>query len=437
MAASSERKVHVGLLLALVASAALIFFPCAPSSERSGEGPLTVERGRTDRQEQFSDHLSAPPPTPKQFGGAAPPVIDSITLEKNEVCEGEENLVQVRAHTTDGSDAFLHYVVGGDRGPSVPVRTYLLPDGKPLHQTATVFSRDGASTTADIPTYHVKECRSAPIVVLACKARANVIDQLDFEAKIIEPATSIHPFRPVHYAWDFGDGAATSTAQSFVSHSYARRTQTGMYSNYLVTVRVFAESGDDAVGRSSIELLNLAYQDMEKFGIVSIVGQGTPRFPSLSPDGVVRQRFEIWQYYSEAVKIERIRLLLLDDEGKRYDEAEGDLSILSSAEIAAGESISAELSFDTSRYPRVLALVYRLEGHTVDGRRAFGEITVMKPPPKPTRENSVLVSSPEKVQRIRMALEILGRDTVSQEDLWQLEREGKLPPEVERRGRTK
>jgi hypothetical protein len=47
----------------------------------------------------------------------APPIIDEIRVEKPEVCEGEENLVTVRAHTPDGNDAFLHYQIGTHPGP--------------------------------------------------------------------------------------------------------------------------------------------------------------------------------------------------------------------------------------------------------------------------------------------------------------------------------
>src|SRR5690349_10967458 len=56
---------------------------------------------------------SAPPPRAARRDGApaprpaAPPVFDSVQVEKEEVCQGEENLVTVRAHTTDGNDAYL------------------------------------------------------------------------------------------------------------------------------------------------------------------------------------------------------------------------------------------------------------------------------------------------------------------------------------------
>jgi hypothetical protein len=186
------------------------------------------------------------------------------------------------------------------------------------------------------------------------------------------------------------------------------------------------------VGRAAIEFLNLAHHDLEKFGTISLVAQRTPRYPAPAADGVVLQKFEIWHHYREPVEIERIHVLRLDLAGNRHDEADLDPGVLDRREIGVGDSVHAELSFDTNRYPETLALVYRFEGTSADGKRAAGEFSVMKPPPKPTRENSVLVSDPERLRKIKMALSILGKDTVSQEEMWQLEREGKLPREGQR-----
>src|SRR6266404_1842349 len=62
----------------------------------------------------------AAPLTPARPPAVAPPVFDLVSVEKDEVCEGEENLVAVHAHTTDGNDAFLHYTVAGEAGGQVP-----------------------------------------------------------------------------------------------------------------------------------------------------------------------------------------------------------------------------------------------------------------------------------------------------------------------------
>jgi hypothetical protein len=67
-----------------------------------------------------------------------------------------------------------------------------------------------------------------------------------------------------------------------------------------------------------------------------------------------------------------------------------------------------------------------VQGVTADGMRARGEIAILKPPPALTRENSIPIDDPALADRIRRAMEILRQPTVSQEDLFRLEREGKL-----------
>jgi len=308
------------------------------------------------------------------------------------------------------------------RGPA-----YLLPDGNPTHQTITVFTRDGISTTTDVPRYRVKDCRPERTLLISYSAKANTVDELDFTAQLIESKAGEKSFRPARYVWDFGDDVTRTTTEHFISHSYARRKQLGMYSQYLVQVEAQSQSGGSVLGRLSVEFLNLAYQDLEKFGVVSLVAQGSPRFPLLANDGVVRQKFDIWHYYREPVEIHRISLLGLDTEGRRFTSGgELDLALLSQTEIGVGETIEVELSFDTTKHSDTLALIYKFEGTSADGKPAVGEVSVMKPPPKPTRQNSMPVHDPALTSKIQKALKLLGRDTVSQEDLWQLEREGKL-----------
>jgi len=154
---------------------------------------------------------------------------------------------------------------------------------------------------------------------------------------------------------------------------------------------------------------------------------GYSTLPFVVERGVVRQRFKIWHYYNQPVEIQRIALLRLDMQGVRHDDGKhANIALLSQTEIPVGESIDVDLSFDTQRYSDALALVYKFEGTSADGKPAMGEVPVMKPPPKPTRENSTPVRDPAVAAKIKKALRILGRDTVSQEDIWQLEREGKL-----------
>jgi hypothetical protein len=56
----------------------------------------------------------------------------------------------------------------------------------------------------------------------------------------------------------------------------------------------------------------------------------------------------------------------------------------------------------------------------------MGSFSVMRPPPRPTADNSQPVTRPELKAKILAAREILGRDVVTDDDLWRLEREGRF-----------
>ncbi|HYW87021.1 MAG TPA: hypothetical protein VFB50_04580, partial [Chloroflexota bacterium] len=65
------------------------------------------------------------PSTPPALAGPAPeaPIIDAVLVEKPSVCEDEENLITVKAHTREGrDDAYLHYFIGYGTGQSFPLQ---------------------------------------------------------------------------------------------------------------------------------------------------------------------------------------------------------------------------------------------------------------------------------------------------------------------------
>src|SRR5712664_1123156 len=158
MTAPKERKLvfiagfAAGLLLLLVLVLTLWPRPNTPQSDVGSDRPLN--RLSVNRPPPRTVRPTAPqPPAPIEPGKPLPPVIDEIVLEKEEVCEGEENLVTVRAHTLDGADPLLHYVIGSERGMSVPLKTYLDSYGQPLHQYITVFGNRNVSTRVEVPSY--------------------------------------------------------------------------------------------------------------------------------------------------------------------------------------------------------------------------------------------------------------------------------------------
>jgi len=391
----------------------------------AGDTQLLIQPAHRARPKTTA--IAQPSAPPSRLNEPLPPVIDEVTVEKEEVCEGEENLITVKAHAQDDSAPLLHVVIGSQKGNSVPVRTWLDPNtGAPMGNRISVFGRASALTSIDVPPYRVKRCRPERVVTVGVRALANRVDDFELTATFVDNAPK-RPFRPVRYLWDFGDGDGATTETPRTTHRYHRPIQNTLYSSYLIQVEVLGESGESVLGRTSFDRYNLGYEHLIKFGLVALFAEGHPRFPVLSEDGVVRQKFEIWHTYEQSVEIQKISLVLHDSEGRRTETSDQmDITFLDETEIQPGKSIDGEFKFEPAKYPGVLALVFRLEGTSADGKKAIGEFSIMKPPPKPTRENSRPVTDPRVVAKIQKAIQILGQETVTEEDIWRLERQGKL-----------
>src|SRR6266542_4443880 len=131
---------------------------------RPAKEPLAVEPTALHRETGSEARLVPGAPlvpdalrTPK----GDPPIIDEISVEKSVVCEGEENLVTVRAHAPDPrDDGYLRYVVAGQPGSQVPIRSYRNTSGLPRPpQTIQVIGRSDATTTEKVPDFTVRDCK--------------------------------------------------------------------------------------------------------------------------------------------------------------------------------------------------------------------------------------------------------------------------------------
>jgi hypothetical protein len=362
-------------------------------------------------------------------------VIDEIILEKQEVCEGEENLVTVKAHTTDGTDPYLHFTVGGQTGQRVPLRTWLPDDDadQPKVQVK-VFGRGNVVTIADLPPFLVKSCRPARMVNVEARVRANTWGEYELEARLREvppldpEARPPPPFKPTSYEWSFGDGQQATTATPYATHSYEGRAQDRLYSHFLVQVTVRGEGGETVTGRTSLQLLNPAYEDFATKGVVSLMVQLTPRFPELGQDGVVRQRVRLFHHRDRPVFIHTAAVFRhrMNATQPPPPQAVDPFSLLGGTQIPPGFGVELEARLDTQKEPDVFSLEHYLEGKDSEGNPVRGAFSVMRPPPKPTKESHMPVVDPLLKKKILAARRILGRDTVTDEDLWRLEREGKF-----------
>ena len=296
----SRRRVAVLLLCALASVVVLVFVMTGTATSRrpSRHPPhdpldsLALVEART-----AADPGAPPKPSPGpgqtagKPAGDPPPVIDSISVEKPSVCNGEENLVTVRAHTTNRTDANLHYVIDGQPGQSVPVTLWRSDDGPGKH-VISVFGRGNVMTTVPMPEYEVRDCVLPRVAVVTKGVRANTWAEYDFHVSIATPRTwnrskagSWKPFEPASYLWSFGDGESVATTAPTAQHSYEGRAQDTYYSYFLVSVEVHGKDGDVVEGRTSLALVNPAFEALQAKGVVALFISLQPRFPEVGPDG--------------------------------------------------------------------------------------------------------------------------------------------------------
>jgi hypothetical protein len=361
------------------------------------------------------------------------PVIDSITLEKDEVCEGEENLVTVRAHTPDDKDAFLHYQIGSVRGSPAALRSYLDDRGRPTRQRVTVFGRNNVASSADLPPFRVKRCAPALAVVVEHRLLPNTAAEFEFDARLVSTgsrgtdAAAAPPFRPRRFAWSFGDGTHEDSLEPHRTHSFAARAQDTLYSHFLVTVKVLGEDGRELEGRHAIELLNPAFEAFAYKGTVLLFADLEPRFPVLGANGVVNQGVRLWHTRPDVIAISKVTVTTRRADGQRSPPSFPPVrSVLSASVVPPGTGLQLHAVLDTRSEPDALSRDYYLEGQTAEGHPVRGAFSVMKPPALPTKERHEPISDPLLLAKVKMAREVLHKEYVTDDDLGKLERAGQF-----------
>lgn len=408
---------------------------------RSGPAPESASGAAPAPPAQSSALAApAPPPPDPETAAAAPalpqgtapaaPIIDEITVEKKEVCQGEENLVTVRAHTADGTDAHLHYLIAGSTGAAVPVRRMAAESGSAPQPLVTVFGKDNAATDTPLPRYKINDCQVPRYVVIVPRLRPNANEEYELQARIMEfgsRAAGTPPFEPLRYRWDYGDGTTEVTTAPYAVHSYAERAQKTLYSNFLVSVEIEGRSTERLRGRHALQLMNSVFEAREAKGIVVLLSDASPRFPEVSSEGYVRQRFRLWHLQDGPVMISAVTA--------RYEHQRPEQSGVRSLEpgrfipggqILPGRKVEVAVEFDSRKEPDLLAVHYELSGESEDGLPVRGTFSLMRPTPEPTPESGTPVLDPVLMAKIRRAQQLLGQRFVTDEDLFSLERAGKF-----------
>jgi hypothetical protein len=369
--------------------------------------------------------LPAPPPAPKA------PIIAELSVEKREVCSGEDNLLTVRLSDEAAKDPDLRITLPGfdAAGPEMVFRLYERGGhAQPEMPEVVVKGPNGAVASMKIPEVKVKDCMPGPSLMIEASVLANTQANYVFAGKIVNPGST--PFKPVSWAWDFGDGADATTTGRTVEHDYGDRPQMASYSTFLVTVRAADAYGVELMGRYNLELRNNGYDILKMKNVVLIIPDFNPRFPEMQADGIVAQRVRLHHAYDKPVTLQRMWSQRYRNGGHRTEDVErtevDPRRILGTNVIAPGRGIEITATLDTKADPHTKLLSYAIEGTTDDGVIARGEFSVMLPSaPLPPEEREV-VQDPVLVAQIIEARRLLGRDEVTEEDISKLRREGAL-----------
>jgi len=291
------------------------------------------------------------------------PTIHGISVDKQAVCRGEENFVNVRATGPDGSDAHLRVSLRGtsDVGSRIPFRLY--SDSAAAMPRVLVEGRGGAEVTAPLPPVKVKNCevqRTAAIELIALGASTN---DWRFAARVTSGT-----FVPQSYEWDFGDGTHSVSTEAEIVHSYRFRSQDKRYSTFLIALTMRNSSGELLRTTRAFGIPNPAFGRLVRHGEVAVFAERR------NQEGG-QELTRLYHAYHAPVRIENVALKIRSQDGRREDFV-GNYSpeSIGVREVPPGEPAEVTLMLANMKLPdiRPLLLVFEVKGSTNDGIPASG-----------------------------------------------------------------
>ncbi|MBI2567350.1 MAG: PKD domain-containing protein [Candidatus Schekmanbacteria bacterium] len=369
--------------------------------------------------------LAGPPPSP--------PIIDEVILEKEEVCEDEENLVTIKAHTEgNADDTYLRYqLIGPKKGAGNKIPTMNEPGADGLNRyaaKAAVWGRGGTRTVLEVPRYKVKKCgpKERRHAWVKHEAVPNTEAGFAFFAYLVADKE----FVPVAYEWDFGDGTKLRSDVPRVTHSYedAIAEAKNLYSSFLVKVTITGNNGDQVTGRAGVEISSRFQENFLFKGVVTLLVEKIPRYAVRQGD-VSRQTIRLKNVYDHAIYPEALAREVHVKDEKLEDNVTTERvewrQVLQADVIGPLEKIDVEMEITD---PDVLMIAYALVGFTDDDYRVEARWEIMAPTADPLGPEGEPVRDPRKEWMIRKSMEVLGKSQVSQEEMRQLLYEGRLGP---------
>lgn len=174
--------------------------------------------------------------------------------------------------------------------------------------------------------------------------------------------------------------------------------------------------GEKVVGRTSLQLLNPAFEHLALKRMMLLIAQLTPRFPELGADGMVRQTARVYHHHKQPVTLTRVLRYTHTTDGASSEQPVAiDPALLFGSGTLPPEGATARLELDGRA--GIFSHEYTLEGQTPDGLPAQGAFSVMRPPDRPTRDNHTPVVDALLKAKILHARELLEQPYVTDEDL--------------------
>ena len=361
---------------------------------------------------------------------AAPALIREIQVSKTSVCSDEALKVTVVPSASD-----VEVVVNGEAANPRYVQF-----ARPGMRAVTVVASKGGEMQTASREIRVVRCPARRTLRLFVQPNPFRVLTVDFTVANARELKLVN--RTFH--WDFGDGARQTTTVPFVSHTYAAFVdQTKPRTAAHVTLRV---SGEPAEVWKTIVIANPSALTRQR-GYVQALATTSRRLRRQHEGGLVGE------FAISNLETSRITFTGAQEEQLFCDPAKGSRLVATSlativdgviarqsisgtaltanmgrnAELGGRQSMKGRLTFQQSRFPSdVCGVTFRLSGRTGQGLRAYASLH-FQVRPNPTLTRSV------KDPRMRGFLADLVKRglappsrIVSHEDLYRLEREGRI-----------
>jgi hypothetical protein len=373
------------VLLALALLALLLLLrPKAPiaATESAKDSPAPVAHATNWSSTSAATNDTSPPPATPD-APSPKPVIDAAYLEKTEVCRGEQNFVNVEAHTENGTDAYLNYLVKDpetgqlERGTRVAFSQQRSSD-EPIQIFVQGPSGD---QTIEIPPPTVKDCDEPVQLQVELTRSFDTPDRVELTAKLLTGGASAGGFTAHEYVWEFDDGTSVTETSGHVEHSYENRVQSARTSSFVVNVTARERGGRSASGARTVTLSNFGFLSAAFEDKVNVF-VGTQRDPQ---PGRAGDRLWLYHAYDRPVRLTRVHMREIEIDHSAGGGREVERADYSAAQALGFSELRPRQSMDVVGLAKLTPTragtvrFYEVEGRSDDGKVAHASFVLSSP----------------------------------------------------------